>query len=159
GFLASSRLSASAIALGLNSGSFFGSGSFLGGSGFLTSSCWSASAIGSGFGSGSLRSFGLGSLFASGGAGVGFVGAGFDGTGFCSTAGAGGSAEAVTISGLFATLVAGFSTGFASPILSTLGFWIAVLAPCWLPATICEKSLTEMMSTGSESTGGVCNGV
>src|ERR1041385_3125119 len=143
---------------------FGGSGFFCGsgvsafccvlGSGFWVS-FFSASAIGSSFCSGSLAKACFGSDFC---VDVGFGGSGF----FCSTCGFGGSAvsEVATISGFLSTTLAfASSIGFASAIFSTSGFGVSAFGAVLMPLVICEKSVAEMMSTGSESGGVALSGL
>src|SRR6478752_179496 len=143
---------------------FGGSGFFCGsdvsafcwvlGSGFLMS-FFSASAIGSTFGSGSFAKACFGSAFA---AGVGGFGSGF----LCSGSGFGGStlSAVATISGFLSTTLAfASSIGFASATFSTSGFGVSAFGAVLMPFVICEKSVAEMMSTGSDSGGVALSGL
>src|SRR3954470_22470452 len=162
-----SRLSSSAaIRLASNLGcGFGGSGFFCGsggfafccvfGSGFLVS-FFKASAIGSTLGSGSLAKACFGSDFCAGVGGLG--GSGF----FCPTCGFGCStlSDVAAISCfLLTTLAFASSTGFASAIFSTSGFGASAFGAVLMPLVICEKSVAEMMSTGSDSGGVALSGL
>src|SRR5712692_6299756 len=142
-----SRLSSSASILlaskrGCGGGGFFGGtgvSTFFGGSGFFDSSRLIRSATASGFGSSAFSRF---SGFASGGGGGGAF-----------------SAEAVVISGLSETFGVGSFTCFGSPTLSTTGRGVAAFGAFCAPAIICENSVAEIMSTGSDSAGAAENGL